>query len=384
MWGDEMQTWIIEPRDPLITRDARPFGPTLGAEATSLVFPLPSTTTGALRERAGMTAGGVFDRSRTSEVQRIRVRGPLLVQLDEGGEISRWFSPAPADVLLVRHERSIVMRQLAPLAVPVGALHSLPDGLVPIGPYPIEPASRASGPRYWDWSLLETWLLTPQDNIVMSDNLGIGGPLLEQRIHVRIASETQAPIEGFLFQTRGLEFMVEGRRLALAVVSDVSLDQSTDGIAPLGGERRMATWRMSTQKLPSCPEALIQTILEQRACRVILLTPAAFTTGYRPTWLLEPREGVTPYLRAALVPSRQIASGWDLDRQRPKPLRWLVPAGAVFFVELTGSRDALRRWAQHYWMESVSDEEQDRRDGFGLAVLGSWSGELRPMEVHHA
>src|SRR5436305_1269785 len=73
--------WIIEPHDPLIVRDGRPFGPDPSARAVSLSFPFPSTTTGGVRTRAGLKADGMFDVSQIGRVKQIGVRGPLLVQL---------------------------------------------------------------------------------------------------------------------------------------------------------------------------------------------------------------------------------------------------------------------------------------------------------------
>jgi len=53
----------------------------------------------------------------------------------------------------------------------------------------------------------------------------------------------------------------------------------------------------------------------------------------------------------------------------------------VLFFKLDGDDTAVGRWIDATWMHCVSDEEQDRRDGFGLAVLGVWDGKLQPMEV---
>jgi hypothetical protein len=33
-------------------------------------------------------------------------------------------------------------------------------------------------------------------------------------------------------------------------------------------------------------------------------------------------------------------------------------------------------------MQNVSDDDASRSEGFGLAALGVWSGELEPMEVN--
>src|SRR6266446_9986611 len=83
-----MAIWIIEPRDPLIVRDGRPFGPDPGARATSLPFPFPSTTTGGVRTRAGLNDRGIFDLAgkQLEDLKQLSVRGPLLVQLTRSEE----------------------------------------------------------------------------------------------------------------------------------------------------------------------------------------------------------------------------------------------------------------------------------------------------------
>ena len=86
-----MSIWIIEPRDPLIVRDGRPFGPNPGARAKSLPFPFPSTTTGGIRTKAGLE-NGVFDKNKIAEVRNIAVRGPVLVELDKMGQIANWLN----------------------------------------------------------------------------------------------------------------------------------------------------------------------------------------------------------------------------------------------------------------------------------------------------
>jgi CRISPR-associated protein Cmr3 len=79
-----------------------------------------------------------------------------------------------------------------------------------------------------------------------------------------------------------------------------------------------------------------------------------------------------------------------MRERRPKPTRRLAPAGSVFFVQLPGTDRAddaaIEAWIDAIWMQNISDDhpgdpERDRRDGFGLAVLGAWDGELMTMEV---
>src|SRR2546430_1044010 len=133
----DMTIWIIEPHDPLIVRDGRPFGPTPGARATSLSFPFPSTTTGGVRTQAGLPTGifDIKDRNLRNEqlktLKQLEVRGPLLVQLAlDGNDIAenQWLVPAPLGVVLLppkqqssSKEKEARLQQLVPRTFP-GAL----------------------------------------------------------------------------------------------------------------------------------------------------------------------------------------------------------------------------------------------------------------------
>jgi CRISPR-associated protein Cmr3 len=190
-----------------------------------------------------------------------------------------------------------------------------------------------------------------------------------------------------LFQTSGLEFTAPGKdekrlahaqRLALAVAVDDKFQFSiqNDGLTSFGGERRIVSWRKSNAKLPSYSDKLEQTIVDAHACRVFLLTPAFFKEGYRPDWILTNRYGITPQLKAIATQRPQVVSGWDLDIKEPKFTRRLAPAGTVLFLSFEdGDEQAIRDWIDGTWMQCISDELQDRTDGFGLAVLGTWSRE---------
>lgn len=406
-----MTTWIIEPRDPLIVRDGRPFGLIPGARARSLGFPFPSTTTGALRTRSWQDSDGVFspaDRN-PAELLQVSVRGPLLVELDAAGEINEWYAPAPLDALPTELDtpREGWLRRvpLAPLDV-AADLTNLSDGLAPVGPREIDPRKPyGRAPRYWRWSAPEPerlaegerseqgperlpfaqWLLGAKPDGaegVAADELGVRGLEQEWRTHVRIERERQAAAEGMLFQTNGLEFTTKARgRLALALVSD---GQVAEGLGPVGGERRLAAWRKSAKDVPACPDELIDDIVRAKACRLLLLTPAHFAQGYRPTTLLQGQHGVTPGLIGAIVGRPAIVSGWDYVANGPKPARRLAPAGSVYFLKLgDATEDAIRAWVQDTWLHCVSDDAQARADGFGLAALGAWSGVKMNMEAKH-
>jgi len=351
-----------------------------------------------VRTRVGLYKYGRFDPDAIQEIKRIRVRGPLLAELDTTGEdVAEWLVAAPADALLLELEPAqpgkARLKRLVPLALPPGAKTDLtasaPEMALVGLPQPDPRKLHGRVLPYWRWPYFEKWLEAPADKEVSLSDLGCDGPVSQARMHVSIRPETQTADEerGALFQTRGLEFVRTAeagmlrslRRLGLAVAVD-TLDLRP-GVAPLGGERRLVYWRQSQRTFPSFPESLKQKIIASRHCRLILLTPAHFLDGWKPRWLLERRQGVKPTLRAIAVKRPEVVSGWDFEQGKAKPTRRLAPAGSVYFLRLEGDEDALAKWLEATWMEAVSDGEQDRHDGFGLAVLGVWDGQLHPMEV---
>ena len=313
------------------------------------------------------------------------------MEADTSGHISDWLFPAPADALLLRTAQPTEAQRLwlRPIDPPSGAISDL-ETLALIGPARVaREKPYLKPPAYWRWQAYAEWLQTPIDEVVTIDSLGHSGPQRESRVHVSIKPDSQTALEGALFQTSGLEFVralreADGdglgdvRTLALALETDADLQ---DGIDFLGGERRIVCWRKVDGGLPACPAEVRRAIVRDRACRLILATPAYFTQGFLPTWLLSCASGAEAAIVAAAVQRYQTASGWDYKKRQPKPTRRLAPAGSVYFVKLTGDDDAINRFVETVWMQATSDEPQPRLDGFGLAVLGAWDGKLHEMEV---
>lgn len=407
-----MTVWIVQPHDALIVRDGRPFGPTPGARARSMAFPFPSTIAGSVRALWWVHGGRTFSgQGVTSQEQHellnVAVKGPLLVELEDSKDAhASWLLPAPADVLLLRtnaaNQDTVELHRLLPLAMPVGAITNLEaeaddqeQALWLVGlerPNPNKP--EAEIPLYWHWKHLQTWLLDPQQlqQTFASQSLsalGSKGPTSESRTHLRVRPGQLTAQEGFLFQTSGLEFhrltaprpgskatLTQVKHFALGVITDVELPT---GPAFLGGERRAVQWQKTNLTLPTCPSEIRNTIVAQKHCRLMLLTPGQFAVGDRPSWLLTSTPGVTATVRGMVVQRPQIVSGWDYAEKRPKATQRLAPAGSVYFLKLDGDEKAIEQFVDQLWMTCVSDGEQERRDGFGLAVLGTWDGLPRPM-----
>jgi CRISPR-associated protein Cmr3 len=394
-----MSVWLIQSRDPLIFRDGKPFNATPGARAQTLPFPYPSTLVGGVRTRAGRDASGKFDSQKIDYLLQRSIRGPLLVALDENGGLVEWFSPAPADSLIVEvDDKSQGQRYwVRPVVLPTGAATNLEPGLlVSVNPV-VKQKPHTKAPRFWNWETMQSWLEYPANDAtpVNLSGIGVAGLTPESRVHVCIDVETGTASEGLLFQTSGLEFsailqdreateykkpkaLSELRQYALAVETDADLGPGVDF---LGGERRLVHWIHSDETLPACPGAIRKAIASQKHCRLLLATPAIFTQGYLPEWICQNTPGLKVAIVAAAVPRYQAVSGWDAKKRTQKASRRLAPAGSVYFLSLEGDTQAIERFIDDVWIKSVSDADQDRRDGFGLALLGAWDGKIGPLEV---
>ncbi len=370
-----MSLWTIAPRDPFTVRDGRPNNGR--SESATLPFPYPGTIAGMVRTRLGSDEQGVFDpRQDVESLKRARVRGPLLASA--GGDL---YAAPPRDAVIAGD----VIRRLTPSPLGgaltdarfQGELLRLGAGERSVG------KSKGARLMFWPMSALLRWLGEPS-SLEGKSVQELGGALpalpIEQRTHVKITATWTAE-EGMLFQASGLRFTTE-RHEALALAVDVDTNEAGDrelraGVGPGGGERRLVVWEPASLALPKLPERVRQVICADQPIvrvRVILLTPAIFNEGWKPGvlpgQLLSERLGVKPLLVAACVPRPETISGWDLHRGKPKRTRRMVSAGSVYWIDLLGSPEARARWADEVMMANVGDEEQDRRDGFGLAAVG--------------
>ena len=404
-----MTLWIIEPLDPLIVRDGRPFNATPGARARSLPFPFPSTTTGGVRTRAGQDGNGAFNKANIEAVKQVTVRGPLLAEMEANGEI-RFLVPAPADALVFDDEQKtgrLERKWLRPLTLPDGADHDKPANFPPyFAGLPHhnnrKPAQRA--PNFWYWERLEDWLFNPEGETALLNpaDLGHDGPQPDRRIHVKIDPTNFTGEDSMLFATSGLTFwrqdknsddqsppeLSKTKKLLLAVaVDELNALSIGEGLAPLGGERRLMRWHEIKSikgedllKPKKGLDHLADRITQNGGhCRLVLLTPAYFKDGWLPGDFGE-KAGTTVTLEAAAVPKPIVVSGWDFASKPPgpKPTRRLAPAGSVYFVKVEGD---IEQWINDRWLHPLSDDEELAMAGFGLTAVGLWNGKKPTIQL---
>jgi CRISPR-associated protein Cmr3 len=332
---------------------------------------------------------GKFRKEQIESLLAKKMLGPILVKLNTDGNIDQFLMPAPKDALFIKSDRvdEAIRYDLKPLTFSQAEIDL--QNLKICGPAnQIKEKPHPKAPGYWYWEQYLEWLNKPKTSQVKLSDLGLPSLIQGSRTHVGINSSTQVAEEGALFQTSALEFDFIRRRSGdsydLASTQRFGIFLATDadfsgGVNHLGGEHRIVCWSEVDNPLPfgSCPEELKKQIKNDGHCRLLLLTAAYFEKGYLPTWLDE--FGVT--VEAVITERYQGVSGWDYDKNKPKPTRRLVPAGSVYFLKLPPEEQAQDKFIEDVWFQTVSDDPQLRLDGFGLAILGSWDGIDRQIQM---
>ena len=410
-----MHPYLIQPRDVLFFRDARPMGgSSVGAGAD---WPLPSVLHSALlsafherwpegtewesahrhladREKKKFRAGPTTH----MRFGGLRTLGPFPCR---GNDV---FLPTPADL------------------VPDGLLQPVATAGVNNLPTPLRYAVASSAPpgkdRTGAWLPLSEFARYLRDNThavntERSEQLFVAEP----RPGVGIDPQTHANREALFYQAEYLRLQ-PGVELAVWVSADARKYDSHTGVdlleqwfagdprqfLILGGQRGLATvepCRKGFGKTDDLAEQLPPPATDTARIKWVLLTPALFDNGWRPDWVDEEgnvllrelpdrtrfasrREwrqaaAEAPGIRARLVAARvQEAlpvSGWKLARDgdhaagEPKPTRLLAPAGSVYYFECDDPDQASRLVTQlHLQVKSQRLGEK----GFGFGVCGTW------------
>ena len=387
-------TFELTCRDPVVSRDGRPFGAGQGVRMRDAGWPSPSVIAGSLRTAIGKTLYPEFTVAAATELLQIQVRGAFPFA---NGQV---YLPAPQDC--------VVHPKLGPLRVtpqptndggcdwPCGELQPVMlseeqsrDEFKPKG-----------GPAWWPLDRYTDWL--SQKTISLNDRF-LNAPEREDRTHAQLDPESGSVEDGRLFTTAALPLGYLGRygvdpkaafsarfaEISLAACATGEGDSGKtasglNGYHSTGGERRLVHWKSGgLPELWNCPvdiDRLLADVNTGGNVKMTLATPGIFQDGWKPGWLDQelcgspPGSSVRLMLVGVCIQRWRAISGWSLSAlpgqpRGPKPVRRMVPAGGVYFFQLQeGSAAELSQ----YWLKPVSDPEQDRRDGFGLATWGIW------------
>jgi CRISPR-associated protein Cmr3 len=389
----------LTPHDPLIARDGRPFGAGQGNRMRGLPWPLPSVVAGSFRTALVKATPGLdFSGTMPERLMQIAVAGVFPVH---GGNL---YLPTPNDCAW--DDKTNTVHRVQPIQLEDGEGVDFPDttnGLWPVrltAEQATEDFKAKTPPAWWPLSNYEEWLNSSavQYQADWFSPAFLNSPRQLMRDHVALDAGRGAAAESQIFATANLHVshlprfgvklddkkLTFGDRFAPVELS-ARVDGGESGLNisnvslwhPLGGERRLVHWRSAESKLWDCPQSIRDALAKTTQVRLILATPGIFAGGWKPGWLNQQLEGTPPgcAVRLKLVGvsnSRwKAVSGWSLAPPRgPKAIRRMVPAGGVYFFTVEKPGDAAS--LADLWLQPISDDDQARRDGFGLAVWGTW------------
>lgn len=383
-----MITLRITPHDPLVARDGRPFNAEGGNRVYTLPWPYPSVVAGTVRTLLGKALAPpgprpFEDRGILDRLKAVAVHGPLL--LDQ----RQLYAPAPRDLVVFDQDGKRRLAPLRPKPLRSGAGDGCDMPHDQLWPIHVEIDEKPSpSPAFWSLERLAAWLAAdpPDDTFPVPGCEGVrgfaGNLPIDRRISVRIDPLTLRAADAHLFSTQGLAFGGEQAMAVRVQTTDEEMRRFFKGLHvmhPLGGERRVALFETDAEQDWRPPSAISAALRSARGVRMVLITPAIFRNGWLPGWLdAATLTGSPPgaadvslRLLGACIDRWRPVSGWSLEHRGPKAVRRVVPAGSVYFFERLGG-DATRL-ASEAWLQSVCDDPQDRRDGFGLAAWGVWA-----------
>jgi CRISPR-associated protein Cmr3 len=377
-------SWIglrIDPLDTLFFRDGRPFD---AANRVVGGLPNPQTLAGAIRTALLARTGFRFadfarERKKTGDVEAAlqacradpgvidaHLRGPFLALAGDNDRIEPLL---PRPLTLARAKDN---GERWSWAMP-GAFAGWqdPDRLLPL--VRVVDADPKAEPELLTLTGLKAFLdgADPGSSHAVRPEELYGH---DNRIGIVVDGQTLASAEGQLYAIRllALKPKWEGRRVCLYAELAPGAEGTRDyrhllhdTPVPFGGEGKYV--QVKTVAPVAWPEA------DARRERSVwyLATPTflPFRGGdetRRPRlWLPRPLPAV-PELKAAMSGPGLAVSGWDVAANGPRPTRFAVPAGAVYFLDGPGDENAFL----HH--DDPNELRNLQREGWGFALQGKW------------
>lgn len=375
--AERRRLWLcMDPVDTLFFRDGRPFD---AAPRAVSGLPRPSVLAGALRTELLRQAGvdlaalGVLVRKGdrfdaalarlggepATAIGKTTFRGPYIGKEDAGNAGDALLYPVPASLRVADDggERRIVRLDPLPpkMALPPGWT-PLDEGLVPLWARRRE-VMKPPGKFGKDWitvagmeAFLSGGIPEPDDFVSSTDLYGF-----EDRIGIAVSPGSGTADDGDIYGTRrlvlrpGIRFWacVEGPEKVL----DLLPEKGESRLLPFGGEGRQASMTGRGADGPRIAKSYPPR--DENDGRCLVLVAPALLEGWRP-------EGIA--LLSAAVPGHVAVSGWDLARGGPKPTRFAVPAGSIYF-QPPGAEEPPK---------SGFGDIEDASLGWGDYLVGGW------------
>lgn len=370
---------FLEPLDVLFFRDGRPFDST---NRVVSVLPTPQTVAGAIRTH--WLGGTGFSRSKIKNYQGdivsalrsagadanildARFRGPWLAAGNHENATVRPLLPCPMNLRTAKDDpdRWLVALPTDRGESPVdGWQHA--DGLWPME-FPSDPDPKfdpvhltPSGLRKYQQQLglpaanrNELSLVKGEDYLEQDEVFSI-----DHRIGIEIDPKSLATKKSQLYGI-GLLALRSGFGMYVEIEMPDSLAQKLDKKSfAFGGEGKCVRARLTGESMfPPAAAPVAGPRMTYLATPTFL---SAKATPHRP---LPPSDIGT--IRGAASDRPLAVSGWDIARGGPRPTRFAVPGGAVYFWDGPANVEGL--------MGDIPDRDARLQEGWGFAIPADWN-----------
>ncbi len=353
-----MPTISIQATDTLFFRDGRPFSMGDDSFAQGHFLPPPSVIYGAWR--SACIANGLENNLHLDDL--VKASETLYFRFMALQVGSSQYFPLPMDMIVPKQKGKSAFKTLA-LNLVSAPVHS--NAKTPKILKSEHEGKTEDEPFLLDLLALENYLKCTVENLNVKKRSDFS--TAEPKIGIGRDRDSNITDGGKLFRTqanRPAKVDAKGYIQRLRFLLDFDgLDMPDTGWLALGGERRAAIFEKAATVEISRPE------IDKPIFKIYLATPAVFAAGWKPENLLE-AHGLT--LLAAALDRPVHVGGWDLDKNKPKPMLQCVPAGSVYYVQAENV-DAAKKAAIAIHGFSISDNLNGinyQAQGFGIAYIG--------------
>ena len=381
---------FLQPNDTFFFRDGRPFTKGGQSEGHSIFPPLPSTVLGALRtayiaefgDLSLFYSGGMQDIIGTPEslCDAIRLRGVFLASSRDNR--LEMFFPVPLDLIYKKSDeqnRDIPLHLLAPTSKNFASNGRIDNLLAWSTPESID--SDADG--LLRLGAIRRYLQGNANNLLLTDQ----ATLVERETKTGItrSTDTLSSEEHMLYRINMSRFKNSDGNYGFIVDYECrEVLSETGGLLKLGGEGKSFVYghgNFDINLLSSHLESVKTAIQSTGRFKLYFATPTIFQHGWLPSWLDSdtlsgeyPMGDTSPILLkliTAAVGKPIPIGGWNMAKGEAKPTHRAVPAGSVYYFELS-DRNRIDDLIAAFHYKNISDERSE--EGFGLALIGIAKG----------
>lgn len=376
------------PNDPLFFRSGRPF--TMGDDtwADEIFPPYPSTIYGAIRSFLIFHRGslndfyhnGYNDIGNKNNKGSLKLYGPFILS-----EKNTPYFPAPYDLVKKKGEQEKEEKDKEkqknekkdnnhyPLTMIDTPAVFYSDKICQHKILVSKSTEPVDEPEGWMDDIEFKEYLTPkEDHTLKKDRFYFINrkDIFDKEPKIGIAREdkTLSSKEGYLYR---IDQVRMAKNYGLLVKLEGVNGFPEKGILQLGGEGRTAVF----EKLDENPLESLQNLeisSHDNIFKLYLATPAIFDKGWLPNWIDENTlEGVFNNIKVKLLAcaiGKYIRiGGWDMAKNKPKPMYKAVPAGSVYYFQL--SENNFENVKNIFHFKCISDKKPE--EGFGLCFVGA-------------